>query len=448
MSHKFGRVKTVTFIHIVYIFNTLPILFLGEILPLQYILILRFLIGLGMGGATSVVPAYISEISPPLVRGRMGTLIQVGVTSGIISAFTIGYLLSILFEFDELKWRWMLGLGGLMSAPTLLLVGTHLVESPRWLVKQGQEEKAKMVLLKISSPALNEQEIEDIIESIRSSFDEAARAHGQASLGMFSRSNLNKLLVAIGIQVFQQLSGFNVLVYYSGTIFTQLGFNKYDALLASAISSFPQIFCLWIVARNLDHYGRKPILLISLTSLMICMGLLGSLQIAVPISFLTSASMKWLNLVIILSARLAFSLGLGPVAAILAAEILPNHIRSLGMAMASSTNWLSNFCVTQGFLVASDVFGAAYVYIFFGFMCMFGAVWVLVFVPETSRRSLEQQDEEREEEIFDSNPSIPKSSSSDQILYDDDDDDVGSSEDSLAALLPSETVNSTRFKRE
>ena len=359
-------------------------------MTLWLLLLLRFTVGLGMGGSTAVIPPYISEISPVALRGRYGTFIQFGVTSGIVVAFVSGTIFASVFEDSLTKWRWMLGFGAVPSIIAMLLIRV-LVESPRWLIRANRIDEAKQSLTRLSTTPLTEQQLNGMLDEIQSSFSVMRRSESLLAQ-LKQKPNRDALLVAVLVQFFQQMSGFNVLNYYSGIIFNEMGFTKIQSILASALSTIPQLIVLVFVARNLDHYGRRPVLLFSMGCLMVCMLAMAAVDMSTTSNDEDRAAKRarrWTSISAILAARCSFSMGLGPIPAIMSSEVLPNQLRSFGMGAASATLWLMNLTVTQGFLPLGALLGLGKVYLIFVVFLVVGALWVYFFVPETKGAKLE-----------------------------------------------------------
>lgn len=372
VSDTIGRRKSIIFINLLYLLFTVSL----AVTPNSWFWMLvavRSLLGLAVGGSSVVVPTYINEIVSPRWWGRMGTLIQFCVTSGIMSSYAVGYA----FSFTYYSWRFMFAASSIVSLFVILMNG-FILESPRWLTSHDRHMEADDVSQVLGLDPVDAQLIPTTLTS------------SIPMPSLWLKKYRIPLFIAITINVLQQLSGFNSIVYYSGTIFSQMGYERQDALLASAFSTLPQLLSLVFVARYVDRFGRRPILIGSMGFLALAMFGLGLTM------FVDTDARRWLSLSLILMARMSFAAGLGPVPAFLASEILVDRIRSRGMGLASFFNWLANIFVSITFLPLlnmqpRDANSILWQYWIYACVLVCGALWVFG-IRETSKQSSANQE--------------------------------------------------------
>ncbi len=338
------------------------------------LVISRVIVGIAIGLASATAPVYISEVSPPAVRGRLVTFFQLAVTVGIVVAYGVG----LAFEPSE-GWRWMLGLGAVPAI--FLLVGMlRMPQSPRWLVMAGRGYEAKAVLEQIreDDPELIDAELDEIAGSIveepggwRDLLDPVVKA---------------ALLVGVGLAILQQVSGINTVIYFAPTIVGYTGVDSASAsILASVAVGVVNVGMTFVAIRLLDRTGRRPLLL------------WGSLLMAVALSilalvFILGAGSTAGSFVAVGSLMLyvgSFAISLGPIFWLLNSEIYPLRVRSKAAAVGTMTNWFFNFLVSLTFLLLIDGLGRSGAFFFYAAICVLTFFFCLRFVPETNGKHLE-----------------------------------------------------------
>jgi sugar porter (SP) family MFS transporter len=337
------------------------------------LLVGRTIVGLGIGLASTTVPVYISEVSPPQARGWQVSLFQLAVTIGILVAYLVDYAFA-----GSGGWRWMLGLA---AVPGLILgLGMiYLPESPRWLAKHGQTEKALKILGRIRGSANVTAEFQEIQSTLSHDGE-----HGNWS-ELLSPAVRPALIVGIGLAVFQQITGINTVIYYAPTILQSAGMSSASgAILATAgigvVNVLMTLVSMWLI----DRMGRRPLLLIGTAGIIITLGILG-------FAFLRPGGGLARVAVVTLMAYVAsFAISLGPIFWLLIAEIYPLKIRGLAEGTAAASNWAANLLVSLTFLSLVEALGPAKT---FWLYALFGvAAWIFSYylVPETKGRSLEE----------------------------------------------------------
>ena len=232
------------------------------------LIVARFIIGLAVGCAALVVPLYLSEIAPTEIRGAVASMNQLMIVVGILVAFIVNAIFA-----SSGDWRIMLGLAAVPSL--VLLVGTFFVpETPRFLVRQGDEEDAREVLAEVQpDDAGPEEEPERKIEEIRD-LQEQEQSGGVRAL-LQAKWLRPALIVAIGLAVFQQLIGINTIIYYAPTTLTNAGFGSDAAIYANLVIGVLNVVATIVAIRLVDRLGRKPLLLSGLVGMVLSLTVLG-----------------------------------------------------------------------------------------------------------------------------------------------------------------------------
>ncbi len=333
----------------------------------------RIVLGLAIGVAAFVAPLYLSEVASAAVRGSMISLYQLMITIGIFLAFVSDSLLTYTGN-----WRLMLGIIAIPG--TLFLLGMFFVpDSPRWLMLRGRQDQARGVLTELgASKAEADREIAEIEAQLRLK---------QQGFEMF-RDNPNfrrSVLLGIGLQILQQLTGINVLMYYAPEIFKGAGFGLHAASWATAVVGLTNVLATFIAIAFVDRWGRKPILTASFLIMAIGMGVVGTLM-GIGIH---SGAMRIVVVIMLLVFIVGFAMGAGPLVWILCAEIQPLRGRDFGIACSTFTNWAANWLVGNTFLTLLATLGQGGTFWLFAALNAIFIPFVLLYVPETKGVSLE-----------------------------------------------------------
>jgi sugar porter (SP) family MFS transporter len=332
---------------------------------------IRFMAGIGVGMASMLSPLYIAEVSPANVRGRNIAINQLTIVVGILVTNLVNYLIA---DKGPESWRWMFGLGVVPSS--LFLLGViFLPESPRWLVTAGKAEKAASILARIGGAGFAGSTIQDI----RGSVQNAGKASYSA---VFSKAVRPAVLVGIGLAVFQQLCGINVVFNYTSTIFKSVGANLDRQLLETvAIGIVNTLFTL-LAMWQVDKLGRRPLMLI---------GSLGLSIVYLVLSFLLKeqAATGWVTLFVLLAIGI-YASSLAPVTWVLIAEIFPNNIRGLASSVAVVSLWIAYFILVFTFPILAEYLGTYGPFYLYSGICLLGFLFIRAKVKETKGKTLEQ----------------------------------------------------------
>lgn len=358
----------------------------------------RILGGLGIGAASVLAPAYISEVAPPAIRGRLATLQQLAIVLGLFMAFVSNYLIAAAagsaeaaFWWQIPAWRWMFWIELIPSV--LFLVGVLLIpESPRFLVAQGQLQQAHRVFAKICPGDEASQ-----IARVQSSLTQGVGSQ-QTRLADFFVSGTRKIQpiiwVGIALSVFQQFVGINVVFYYGAELWQAAGFDESQSLFINVLAGTTNIVSTFIAIALIDKVGRKPLLLvgsfgmvITLASLAIIFGTAGLDEAGKLMLTDTSGTFALIaaNLFVVF-----FGISWGPVVWVLLGEIFSNRIRGAALAIAASAQWLANFAITMTFPIMLGSIGLGGAYGFYAFSALLSLLFVWRYVSETRGKTLEE----------------------------------------------------------
>ncbi|MFP3580197.1 sugar porter family MFS transporter [Arthrobacter sp. fls2-241-R2A-200] len=354
----------------------------------------RLVGGLGIGLASVIAPAYISEISPRHVRGRLASLQQLAITTGIFAALLSDAVLSNSaggagseFWLGIEAWRWMF-IACAVPAAVYGLIAFRLPESPHFLVLNGKEDNAREVFERL----IPGDDIERHIREIRESIQEDKLSSRKGSL-RGKRFGLQPVVwIGIILSVLQQFVGINVIFYYSTTLWKAVGFHEKDSLTISVATSITNILVTLVAIALVDRVGRRPILLTGSIGMALSLGVM-----ALAFSSATGSGANislpggWGPAALIAANVFVVSFGAswGPLVWVLLGEIFPSRIRARALGLAAAAQWIANFAVTLSF----PVMAAGSLPLTYAMYAAFAAAsffFVMFKVPETNGMSLEQ----------------------------------------------------------
>lgn len=369
MADRLGRKKAVLCAGVLFSVGAM----IQSLAPETAILIAgRLVIGLGVGVAAVAAPLYGAEMAPAAWRGRFVSAYQLAITIGIFLAYLIDQALAATDH-----WRLMLGIAAIPGI--LLVIAMALApESARWLVKNGKTDSARRVLDRLDSGGDNASALAEIESGIRSEAKSASWGD------VFAPEWRNPLLVALGLAIFQQVTGINAIIYYADEIFARAGFATPEAQTMATTWAIGAINVLatFIAIAFIDKLGRRPLLLAGLIGMGVSLAIVGLAMRADMPGLVTLGAL----VVFIIS----FAFSLGPVVWTVINEIFPGAIRGRAVAVATAVNWASAFIVSQFFLSLVGLIGEAVTFWLFAFFCAAAFVWIYARVPETKGRSLEE----------------------------------------------------------
>jgi MFS transporter, SP family, sugar:H+ symporter len=391
IADRVGRVKVMLVASVLFIVSGVLSGLAFSIVDLS---IWRIVGGVGIGTASVIAPAYIAEVAPAQYRGRLGSLQQMAIVLGIFISQLINYGLNEAANGQTTNdlwglqaWRWMLIIE---AFPALLygLLALTVPESPRYLIASDQLDRARGVLGRVEGEHIDfDHRIAEIQNVLRS--DHKARFRDLLGPRGFI---LPIVLIGIGLSVFQQFVGINVIFYYSSLLWQSVGYNVANSLLLSVSTSIVNVIGTVVAIAVIDRIGRKPLVLIGSIGMTISLSLVAwafshvgkaSGVGSIPRSYGTTAIVGAHVFVFF------FAMSWGVVVWVLLGEMFPNKIRALALSVAASFQWLANFAVSQSFPSLSrwSLSGA---YVIYACMAFLSIIFVVGFVKETKGKTLEQ----------------------------------------------------------
>lgn len=389
LANKLGRIPVMVIAAILFLVSAIGS---GLAFGVIDLIIWRVIGGLGVGAASVIAPAYIAEVSPAKVRGRLGSLQQLAIVTGIFTALLSNALLAniagsaanvLWFGIDA--WRWMFMVEAI-PAVVYGIMALRLPESPRFLVARGKIDKASQVLYDFTGETDVNVKIEEIRKTLNVEKGESLKDLRGDRFGL-------KPIVWVGIllSVFQQFVGINVIFYYSTTLWLSVGFEESQALLTSVITSITNIVVTIVAILLVDKVGRRPMLLTGSIGMAVTLGMM-----AVAFSFGTLQDgavvlpQPW-SLIALICANgfvVFFGATWGPLVWVLLGEMFPNSIRAGALAVAAAAQWIANFIISTTFPAFAEI-GLTFAYGFYAFFAIVSFFFVYFQVPETKGRELE-----------------------------------------------------------
>lgn len=396
LADRLGRIKVMRWAAILFVVGAL-----GSAFPLSVydLTAWRVVGGVAVGLASVIAPAYIAEISPAPIRGRLGSMYQLAIVLGIAISQLVNYALTQtaggarehLVGIEA--WQWMLALEAI-PALLYLLMSFTIPESPRFLVLRGREVEAKAILADLEGGS--DAVVTARMSEIRVSLGE--RRAKTTVRQLFSKPLGVAPLVWVGIALaaLQQFVGINVIFYYSATLWEAVGFGEDRSLLISVVSALVNIVGTFVAIAVIDRIGRKPLLLVgsigmavSLATTAICFN---AAVVTTDAEGDSVATLTGANGTIALIAANAFvfffAFSWGPVVWVLISEMFPNRVRAAAVGIATAANWIANFLVSATFPALAD-WNLSVTYGGYAVMAAISFVVVWKLVTETRGRTLE-----------------------------------------------------------
>lgn len=369
LSDKYGRRPALLASALIFLISSLA---MAAAPGLEFFIFARFLAGAGVGMASTLSPMYIAEISPSTMRGRMVAINQLAIVVGILVTNLVNYLLR---NNGDDTWRYMFGLGAVPSL--FFFVGVcWLPESPRWLVKTGKLEKAERVLTRIG----NTLYVSHTMSMIKASLKDKKRI---SYIKVFKKVYLPAVIVGIGLAIFQQICGINVVFSYASNIFESIGASQDDQLFQTVMIGCVNLVFTLLAMLLVDKLGRKPLMVTGAAGLAVLY-----IIIAVMLGMKSNATE-----IPLFAAIGLYATTLGPVTWVLISEIFPNSIRSAAMSVAVVFLWVGYFVMMFTFPILEKLIGIHNTFYIYSCVCVLGTLFIHKRVRETKGKSLEEMDE-------------------------------------------------------
>jgi sugar porter (SP) family MFS transporter len=363
-ADKYGRKKSLIIIAYLYFVSAV---FSAIIVNWYSFMFFRFLGGLAVGASSVVGPMYIAEISPFRWRGRFVAFFQFNIVLGIVTAYLTNYCV-VGIPHD---WQWMLGIEAIPAIIFAVLLLT-VSESPRWLVKQNQTDKARLILEKTG-----ETEIEKEIQEIEESLANADKVNEK----LFQKRYFTPILIAFCISTLNQLTGINAILYYAPRIFELSGLFREGAMLQSIIIGITNLIFTMIGMAVIDKVGRKK--LIGIGSI----GMFVSLFLVARGFYLTQFEGYYM-LLCVMGYIAFFAVSLGATIWVVISEVFPNSVRAKGQVFGSMTHWVWSALLSWFFPMFLSI-GGTYIFGFFSLIALASLIFAIK-LPETKNKSLEK----------------------------------------------------------
>jgi MFS transporter, SP family, arabinose:H+ symporter len=385
LTDFYGRKKILFIVSVLFALTSL-----GTGLAPTFLLFIvaRFIGGLAVGGASIVSPMYVAEVSPPSLRGRMGTLYQMSIVTGILISYGINFLLR---GAGPANWRWMF-MTGIIPSVLFFVMLLLVPETPRYLFMAGKEQQSFAILERIAGRESAEFEAAEI----RASVNKTRTTHTKRAVrlskeqkawhDLFRPGIRRPLLVGFCLAILVHMSGINTIIDYAPAILKSAGWKIDAALFSTLIIGLTNFVFTFVSFWAIDRYGRKPLYII------------GSLGMTAALILLMSAALTGhfqpvTVLVYILGYLAFFSSCIGPVFWTLVPEIFPNDLRGTAMTVPVLTQWIANAAVVLFFPLAFNEIGKATTFGFLATMALAQALFTWRFVPETKNKPLEEIEE-------------------------------------------------------
>ncbi len=388
LADRIGRIAVMKIAAVLFFISAIGA---GLATSVWMIVLFRVIGGVGVGVASVIAPAYIAETSPPHIRGRLGSLQQLAIVTGIFTSLAIDYLLAHLAggAAKELwlgleAWRWMF-LAMALPAVVYGVLAFTIPESPRYLVATHRIPEARKVLTLL----LGEKNLEITLDRIQATLVGETRPSWR-DLRRPGGGIYGIVWVGLGLSIFQQFVGINVIFYYSNVLWEAVGFDESQSFLITVITSIVNIATTLVAIALIDRIGRKPLLLIgsagmavTLTTMAVIFGTAEQVNGSPHLGGVTGPiALVAANLFVV-----AFGMSWGPVVWVLLGEMFPNRLRAAALGLAAAGQWTANWLITVTFPGLRDVLGVAYG--FYALCAVLSLVFVWAKVQETKGRHLE-----------------------------------------------------------
>lgn len=353
--------------------------------------IARFVGGVGIGIASALSPMYIAEVSPAPIRGRLVSLNQMTIVLGILAAQITNWLIArpeVNGAIDpwniSMGWRWMFW-AETVPAALFLVLAFFIPESPRYQALKGLTDKARSTFSRIGGEAYADAELAAVVNAMNDGDSDGAA--GKATLSeLFSRRYAPVLVLGIIIAVFQQWCGTNVIFIYAQDIFAGAGYSVDDAFINIVITGIANVIFTVVALFTVDRWGRRVLMLIGAAGLAVTYAVLGTCYALHVTGFFM--------IILVVIAISCYAMTLGPVTWVLLAEIFPNRVRGLAMAVCTFALWVGSCTLTFAFPSMNAALGSSGSFWIYAVICCCGFLYFLRRLPETKGTSLEELEQQ------------------------------------------------------
>lgn len=393
ITDRYGRKKILIFAGLLFTLSAVGTAFSETF---ELFIWARILGGVGIGLASNVSPMYIAEIAPAKHRGRLVSINQLTIVLGILAAQITNWLIAesvpgdasasyILNSWNgQYGWRWMFGAEAIPAFTFFVLVW-FVPESPRWLVKQNLSAKARHVLQKIGGSAYANDELDSVKETLDKEDQKVPVSE------LWKPSLLPILAIGVGLAVFQQWSGINVIFNYAEEVFTSAGYTITDMLFNIIVTGTINLIFTLVAMKTVDNWGRKRLMLIGSGGLSVTYLLLAF--------FYYTQILGVHMLILVVTAIALYAMSLAPVTWVIISEIFPNRIRGAAMSISVFALWTASLVLTYTFPILNQGLGkgakgTAFTFCVYASICIIGFILIRKRLPETKGKSLEELEKE------------------------------------------------------
>lgn len=349
----------------------------------------RFVGGIAIGLASGLSPMYIAEVAPGSIRGRLVSLNQLTIVLGILGAQIVNYLIAEPMPAGTTVpapdswnvlwgWRWMFW-SAAFPAALFLLLALFIPESPRWLALRGRKAAATTILARIGGEGYARSEMAAIDHTARNAAKSGLRA-------LFTRPYAMVITLGICIAVFQQWCGTNVIFNYAQEIFSNAGYDLGEMLFNIVLTGITNVVFTFAAIYSVDRLGRKKLMLIGAGGLALIYAVLGTCYFMHITGFFM--------VILVVAAIACYAMTLGPVTWVLIAELFPNRVRAVAVAVCTFALWTASFTLTYTFPLLNTALGSYGTFWIYAGVCAAGFIFFSLRLPETKGKSLEELEKE------------------------------------------------------
>lgn len=381
LSDKYGRKNMMIAAALIFAVSAIGT---GAAHTIDLFILFRIISGIGIGVASNISPMYLSEVSPPAVRGKFVTIYQLAVVLGILSAQLVNWLIAepvipgeaILYTWNgQTGWRWMFWAPAIPALLYLML--TFIIpESPRWLASKKQYERATAIFTRIADKAYATELMDEVRKKASVQVENVKLSY------LFKGKVFRITLIGIVIAVLQQWCGINVVFNYAQEIFSAAGYSVSDMLFNIVVTGVVNVVFTIVGMYTVDRLGRRLLMLMGTIGLSVIYLVLGAGY------YFRIEGMLMLILVVLAIA--IYAMTLAPVTWIVISEIFPTKFRATGMAISTFALWSACFILTYTFPLLHNSLGAYGTFWLYGFICLTGFLFMKMNLPETKGKSLEE----------------------------------------------------------
>ncbi|HKU31586.1 sugar porter family MFS transporter [Arthrobacter sp. NyZ413] len=384
LSDFWGRRKSIILLAVLFFAGTVAVVFTPNF---EVLVLGRILLGLAVGGASTVVPVFLAELAPYEIRGSLAGRNELAIVVGQLAAFVVNAIIGNLFGHLDGVWRIMFAICAL-PAVALFFGMLRMPESPRWLVEKGRRDEALSVLQTVRTADRAAAELADV-EIVAK---EERESHQIGWRAIFSNKNLFRiLLVAIGLGIAQQLTGINSIMYYGQTVLTESGFSKDGALIANVAPGIIAVVGGIIALKMMDRLDRRKTFIIGLSLTTTCHVLIGIASMALPVG---NPIRPFVILFLVVAFVGSMQTFLNVAVWVYLSEIFPLHMRGFGIGVAVFALWVVNGFLSLYFPSMVAAMGITGTFFLFAVVGALALVFVITQVPESRGRTLEALEED------------------------------------------------------